>query len=92
MSVDIPLVARAFAATGLIFALLYALQVALRRSGRFRPAGGGRLLRIAESLFLPEGASLHLIEADGRRYLIGRAAGGVNLLCEVPAQTAARSG
>jgi flagellar biogenesis protein FliO len=87
VSFALPLAARALAALGLILAALFVIQAVVRRGGLRRPVSG-RSLRLAESLFLPEGASLHLIEVGVRRYLIGRAAGGVNLLAEISAPAA----
>ncbi len=82
---DAALVVRTLTALAVIFGTLYALQIGLRRAGRWRLPGPSNSLRLVESLFLPEGASLHVVEIAGHRYVIGRAAGAVNLLCDVPA-------
>jgi flagellar biogenesis protein FliO len=82
--VEVGLAIRTLAALAVIFGTLYAVQVVLRRAGRWRVPGGSNGLRLVESLFLPEGASLHVVEFVGHRYLIGRAAGAVSLLCDVP--------
>jgi flagellar biogenesis protein FliO len=83
--VDVWLVVRTLTALTVIFGTLYALQIVLRRAGRWRLPGASTSLRLVESLFLPEGASLHVVEIAGRRYVIGRATGAVSLLCDLPA-------
>lgn len=40
-------------------------------------------LRLVETLVLPERASLHVVEAGGRRLLVGRGPGTLSLLCEL---------
>ena len=86
---------RALGACGLVLAILFALQLLVRRA----PWGVAAMLqrragalRLLDSIFLPERASLHVIEIEGRRLLIGRAHGAVSLLCDLdPARTSDRS-
>jgi hypothetical protein len=49
------------------------------RAGRRRE----RSLCLTETLFLPDRASLHVIEAGGRRLLVGRSPGTLGVLCDL---------
>jgi flagellar biogenesis protein FliO len=42
-----------------------------------------RALRLTETLVLPERASLHVVEAAGRRLLVGRSPGTLAVLCDL---------
>lgn len=80
-------VAVALAAMALVLVglrLLLKLAGHLWQRGRLSLPGRARLLDIVETRFLPGAASLHVVSAQGRRYLIGRTAAAVSLLAELP--------
>jgi flagellar biogenesis protein FliO len=84
---DASMLERLAAALAVLAGLLYALRLAAAAagSGRFRFAPRRRLLRPVESLALGPGVVLHVVEAGGRRLLVGAAGGGVSLLGELAA-------
>lgn len=85
---------RALLACGFILALPFGLRAALRspRVRALRPfeafgarASRDRTLRVVETIFLPDRASLHVVEAAGRRLLVGRSAATLGVLCDLGA-------
>lgn len=79
-------IARLAGALAAIAAVLLALRSVLRAvaGGRVGLPRRGRLLRVVETLALGPGAALHVVEAGGRRLLVGAAAEGLTLLSELP--------
>jgi hypothetical protein len=62
------------------------LRAALPRLFALRAgASRERSLRLTETLFLPDRASLHIVEAAGRRLLVGRSQGTLGVLCDLGA-------
>lgn len=58
-------------------------QLLRRRSEGQWPGATPRHLRLIESLQLGQERSVHVIEADGRRLLLGASRGGVSVLAEL---------
>ncbi len=79
------LVPRLAGALALIGALLFGLRGAIRSvlSVRFGTRPRGRALRIVDSLALGSGSALHVIDAAGRRVLIGATQTHVSFLAEL---------
>jgi flagellar biosynthetic protein FliO len=79
-------IARLGGALAALAAVLFALRWVLRAAaeGTFVLPRRGRLLRVVDTLALGPGAALHVVDAGGRRLLVGAAAGGVTLLGELP--------
>lgn len=71
------------AIAGLLLGLRFALVAA--RRGRFCLPARGRLLRIVDSLALGPGGVLCVVEAGGRRLLLGVSQNQLVLLAELPA-------
>lgn len=63
-----------------VLAVIGVAFFAARRLGLARSAGSGRLLRIVETLAVGQRERVLLIEADGKRFLIGVAPGQVREL------------
>jgi len=83
------LFARTLLALAVIGAVLvgFAYLVRALGTGRAGPIGGrGRYLRVVESRALTQSASMHLVEAAGRFFLVGAGANGVALLAEIGAE------
>jgi flagellar biogenesis protein FliO len=85
--VDASTAVRLAGALAAIAGLLLGLRLALVAAGRarFGSPGRGRLLRIADSLGIGPGASLCVVEAGGRRLLLGVTQSRLSLLAELPA-------
>lgn len=85
MIAAMPLVVRSVGATLTVLGTLFALQWLARRRMRL-PTALGRRRRVLENLetvFLPEGASLHLVRIGAHHFVVGRGAASVTLLCAV---------
>lgn len=61
-----------------------AWQWVLTTQVTIRTRSGRRRLRVTESISLGEKRSVHLIEVDGQRLLLGSSAAGVTLLSQLP--------
>jgi flagellar biogenesis protein FliO len=67
------------------FAFRRGVPLPLRRLLAARAAAPERALRLTETLVLPERASLHVVEAAGRRLLVGRSPGTLAVLYDLGA-------
>ena len=56
------------------------------------PFARERAVAVLETAFLPSGASLHVIRAGARRFVVGRSAAAFTLICELPAAPAGTHG
>jgi len=83
----VPLVLRAALRSTRLPAALRSTRVrALRPFEAFGArASRERTLRVVETIFLPDRASLHVVEAAGRRLLVGRSAATLGVLCDLGA-------
>ncbi len=86
---------RLVAASCVVAGVLAGLRFALARSPAFGRAlgrvplgrvrfGRDRALAVLETALLPNGASLHVIRAGTRRFVVGRSAAAFTLICELP--------
>jgi flagellar biogenesis protein FliO len=85
VSLDLWTALRLAGALATIAALLFALRLGIAAAG-FGGRGHrarGPLLRSVDSLALGPGIVLHVVEAGGRRLLLGAGSGGISLLGEL---------
>jgi hypothetical protein len=85
VSLDALAAVRLAGALATIAGLLFALRLGIAAAG-FGGRGHrarGRLLRSIDSLALGPGIVLHVVDAGGRRFLIGAGSGGVSLVGEL---------
>ena len=94
MTLDAWTVLRLAGALATIAGLLFALRLGIAAAG-FGGRGHrarGRLLRSVDSLALGPGIVLHVVEAGGRRFLVGAGSGGVALVAELAIEDGAPPG
>jgi len=87
---DLALAGRLLASCAVIALVLAVVQLAVRAIVRERShAGkpGGRLVNVLETTVLPNAASLHVVRVADRYVVIGRSAGHIATLCDVPHET-----
>jgi len=84
------LLERLVAASCVVAGVLAGFRAALARApslgralGRV-PFGRDRAVAVLETALLPNGASLHVIRAGTRRFVVGRSAAAFTLICELP--------
>jgi len=88
--VELAFVGRLLAACVVIGLVLAAVQLVARRLLRVRlEGGGGRLVTLLETTYLPGAASVHVVRVADRYYVIGRGGGEIAPLCEIPADRVA---
>lgn len=73
----------------IVLALLCTYCVTRWYARRFRAAGAGRYIRVVDRAALDHGASLVLVEVEGRYYLLGLSEKNLQLLSELPGLTPA---
>jgi hypothetical protein len=79
---------RAVVVCGALLSLPWLLRCIAARAPALRlrlpsVGAGGRTLRLTETVFLPERVSLHVVEAAGRRLLVGRSHATLTVLCDL---------
>jgi flagellar biogenesis protein FliO len=86
---DFSLAGRMVGAFAVLALVLFAFQFAARAGLRHQLAAGGRrrLVTVLESTFLPNGASLHVVKIADKYALVGRSAGAVSSLGEIPPES-----
>ncbi len=89
---------RLIAASCVVAGVLAGFRFALARApalghllGRV-PFARDRAVAVLETALLPNGASLHVIRAGTRRFVVGRSAAAFTLICELPQAAAATGG
>lgn len=91
---ELALIGRLVAACIVIAVVLGGLQVVASRLGRVRLAtgsgGGGRLISLVESTYLPGSASVHVVRIAERYYAVGRNAATMSTLAEIPSDEVER--
>jgi|SRR5271154_4370586 len=76
---------RLLGACAVVALVLGGLQFGLRALSRQRLDGSGaRLVHIVETTFLPNGSSVHALRILDRYVLVGRCAGHIALLADLP--------
>lgn len=71
---------------GVLVAAICVLWYAKRRGMRLRVPGSGDRLKVVERLAISQGATLVLVEYEGRRLLLGVTAAHLSLIEDRPAQ------
>ncbi len=87
---EIAFAARTLLALVVIGAILLGLQYVGRRGLRRRfaePSGGGRLVTVLETTYLPNAASLHVVRIGDSYAVVGRSAGFVAKIGEISPDT-----
>ncbi len=86
---ELAFVGRLLAACVVIGLVLAGVQLVARRAVRVRlEGGGGKLVTLLETTYLPGAASLHVLRVVDRYYVVGRGASEISTLCEIPADRA----
>jgi len=88
--VELALVGRMLAACTVIGLVLAGVQYVARRSMRLRrETGGGRLVTLLETTYLPGAASVHVLRIADRYHVVGRSGGEIAPICEIPPERVA---
>lgn len=86
---ELAFVGRLLAACVVIGLVLAVVQLVARRAVRVRlEGGGGKLVTLLETTYLPGAASVHVLRVVDRYYVVGRGASEISTLCEIPADRA----
>ena len=86
---ELAFVGRLLAACVVIGLVLAGVQLVARRAVRVRiEGGGGKLVTLLETTYLPGAASVHVLRVVDRYYVVGRGASEISTLCEIPADRA----
>ncbi len=81
---ELALVGRLLAACVVIGLVLAGVQYVARRGMRMRlGTGGGRLVTLLETTYLPGAASVHVLRIADRYHVIGRSGGEIAPICEI---------
>jgi flagellar biogenesis protein FliO len=84
--VELAFVGRLLAACVVIGLVLAVIQLVARRALRVRlEGGGGKLVTLFETTYLPGAASVHVLRVLDRYYVVGRGGSEISTLCEIPA-------
>ncbi len=87
---ELAFVGRLLAACVVIGLVLAGIQLVARRALRVRlEGGGGKLVTLLETTYLPGAASIHVLRVLDRYYVVGRGGSEISSLCEIPADRVA---
>lgn len=82
---ELAFVGRLLAACVVIGLVLAGVQLVARRALRVRlQGGGGKLVTLLETTYLPGSASVHVLRVVDRYYAVGRGGSEISTLCEIP--------
>jgi flagellar biogenesis protein FliO len=83
---DFAFTERMLGALAVLVAVLFALQFVARAGLRARLSSGsaGRVVRVLETTFLPNQATLNVVKIGEKYYVVGQSGAHIELLCEVP--------
>ncbi len=88
---ELALVGRLLAACVVIGLVLACVQFVARRAMRVSlEGGGGRLIALLETTYLPGAASVHVLRIADRYYAVGRSGAGFTPICEIEADRVER--
>lgn len=81
---ELAFVGRLLAACVVIGIVLAGVQFVARRAMRVRfEGGGGRLVTLLETTYLPGAASVHVLRIAGSYVVVGRGGGDLSRICEI---------
>ena len=78
-------------ALGVVALLLVGLSATTRfyARGRLRPQRRGKAIDVLDSAALTQNAAVHVVDVEGRRYLVGTSGTAIALLAKLPRERAA---